>query len=38
VARQIAVKTKYRLWVTPPERQRMGEVIGGCPTTGLPAG
>lgn len=30
VARQIAVKTKYELWVTQPERTKMAETLGGC--------
>jgi hypothetical protein len=30
VARQIAVKTKYALWVTTPERMAMTEVLAGC--------
>lgn len=38
VARQIAVKAKYRLWVTQPEHDRMADVMKGCPTTGLPTG
>jgi hypothetical protein len=35
VARQIAVKTKYRLWVTAPEKDAMQRVLARCP--GLPA-
>jgi hypothetical protein len=31
VARQIAVKVKYDLWVTQAERDRMAEILGGCP-------
>jgi hypothetical protein len=31
VARQIAVKAKYRLWVTPPEKAAMSRILGGCP-------
>jgi hypothetical protein len=37
VARQIAVKQKYRLWVTPPERAAMERVLGSCPGQRLPA-
>ena len=38
VARQISVKYKYNLWVTPREKQKMQEVLAGCPeetTVGL---
>jgi hypothetical protein len=31
VARQIAVKQKYALWVTPAERSAMVRVLAGCP-------
>jgi hypothetical protein len=31
VARQIAVKSKYGLWVTPAERDAMGRVLHACP-------
>lgn len=31
VARQIGVKAKYQLWVTPPEKQAMRRVLAGCP-------
>lgn len=31
VARQIAVKSKYRLWVTPAEYQAMATVLRDCP-------
>lgn len=31
VARQIAVKARYDLFVTAPEKQAMTEVLGGCP-------
>ncbi len=37
VARQVAVKTKYRLWITAAERAVMGRVLAGCPTQTLPA-
>jgi hypothetical protein len=36
VARQIAVKRKYRLWVTSPERDAMSRILAGCPTQTLP--
>lgn len=36
VARQIAVKTKYSLWVTKPEYQAMASVLGSCPKQKLP--
>ena len=36
VARQIAVKSKYRLWVTAPERDAMARVLDTCPAEGLP--
>lgn len=36
VARQIAVKQKYRLWVTPAEKQAMATVLSRCPDTLLP--
>jgi hypothetical protein len=29
-AKQISIKTKYELWVTPPERTEMAEVIADC--------
>lgn len=31
VARQIAVKEKYSLWVTPSEKEAMMRVLGACP-------
>lgn len=37
VARQIAVKQKYHLWVTAPERQSMMKVLQTCPGQLLPA-
>jgi hypothetical protein len=37
VARQIAVKQKYMLWVTEPEKQAMLRVLGSCPGQRLPA-
>lgn len=29
-AKQIAIKTKYALWVTRPERTKMAQVLSGC--------
>ncbi|MFD7308437.1 HNH endonuclease family protein [Promicromonospora sp. NPDC059942] len=37
VARQIAVKTKYELWVTPAEHDAMEDVLTSCPAETLPA-
>lgn len=31
VARQIGVKAKYGLWVTPPEKDAMSRTLAGCP-------
>lgn len=36
VARQIAVKARYRLWVTPGERSAMNRVLDACPAQELP--
>lgn len=36
VARQIAVKSKYRLWVTATEKDSMAAVLATCPVQGLP--
>jgi len=36
VARQIAVKRRYHLWVTPAERAAMAGVLTRCPTEPLP--
>jgi len=36
VARQVAVKGKYGLWVTPAEREAMVRVLATCPTMSLP--
>ena len=36
VARQIAVKQKYALWVTEPEREAMLRVLSNCPRQPLP--
>jgi len=38
VARQIAVKYKYHLWVTQAERDAMARVLKTCPTKLIPAG
>ncbi len=37
VARQIAVKKKYSLWVSPAEKDAMKSVLEGCPGQVLPA-
>ncbi|WP_430010722.1 HNH endonuclease family protein [Mobiluncus curtisii] len=37
VSRQIAVKAKYRLWVTPSERDAMVRILSNCPGQPLPA-
>lgn len=37
VARQVAVKTIYRLWVTAAERDAIARVLGACPGQPLPA-
>lgn len=36
VARQVAVKRKYGVWVTRAEQQAMARVLRGCPKTALP--
>lgn len=36
IARQIAVKQKYRLWVTEAEQDAMQRVLGSCPDQKLP--
>ena len=38
VARQIAVKRKYALWVTSSERDAMARVLQTCPLVRIPAG
>ncbi|WP_298585021.1 excalibur calcium-binding domain-containing protein [uncultured Kocuria sp.] len=38
VAVQIAVKSRYGLWVTAPEKDAMAEVLSGCPDQQLPGG
>jgi Protein of unknown function (DUF1524) len=37
VARQVAVKATYRLWVTPAERDAIARVLTSCPGQPLPA-
>jgi len=36
VARQVAVKRKYQLWVTPSEAAAVGRVLSRCPGKNLP--
>lgn len=36
VARQVAVKTRYGLWVTAGERDAIARVLDGCPGEPLP--
>jgi hypothetical protein len=36
VARQVAVKAKYRLWVTGAERAAIARILSTCPMQGLP--
>ena len=36
VAQQIAVKAKYSLWVTAPEKEAMVRILGACPKQNLP--
>lgn len=36
-ARQIAVKTRYRLWVTPTEKSALQRTLNSCPEQGLPS-
>jgi Protein of unknown function (DUF1524) len=38
VARQIAVKAKYKLWLTKPEKEAMLRILKACPQQPLPAG
>lgn len=37
VARQIAVKSKYEIWVTAAEKDAMQRVLSSCPTQRLPS-
>jgi Protein of unknown function (DUF1524) len=36
VSRQIAVKLKYKLWFTAPEKEAMVRILKGCPEKALP--
>ena len=36
VSRQIAVKTKYKLWFTAPEKEAMIRILKSCPEKALP--
>nr|WP_246069885.1 DUF1524 domain-containing protein [Humibacillus xanthopallidus] len=36
VARQVAVKVKYRLWVTAAEHDAIARILGACPNQKLP--
>ena len=36
VARQVAVKTRYKLWVTAAERDAIARVLASCPAQPLP--
>lgn len=38
VSRQIAVKAKYKLWVTSAEKDAMSRVLSACPKQLVPAG
>jgi hypothetical protein len=38
VARQVAVKTRYKLWVTTAERDAISRVLATCPNQALPGG
>ena len=38
VSRQIAVKIKYRLWFTAPEKEAMVRILKSCPEKVLPKG
>lgn len=35
-ARQVAVKQRHDLWVTPPEREALRRILSGCPDQSLP--
>jgi hypothetical protein len=35
-ARQIAVKARYRLWVTTAEQEALRRILAGCPAEPLP--
>ena len=36
-ARQVAVKSRHQLWVTPPERDALARILGGCAGQTLPS-
>lgn len=36
-ARQVAVKSKHRLWVTPPEKDALNRILSACPGARLPS-
>jgi hypothetical protein len=36
VARQVAVKYRYSLWVTPPEKAAIAQILSSCPNQLLP--
>jgi hypothetical protein len=36
IARQVAVKKKYSLWVIPAEKQAMMDILASCPAQALP--
>jgi hypothetical protein len=38
VSRQIAVKLKYKLWFTAPEKEAMVRILKSCPEKALPKG
>jgi hypothetical protein len=38
VARQVAVKAKYGLWVTKPEKEAIARILVGCPKEVIPNG
>jgi hypothetical protein len=38
VARQVAVKAKYKLWLTSAERDAIGSILTACPKQTVPAG
>jgi hypothetical protein len=38
VARQVAVKAKYGLWIAPAEHVAIARILAGCPGEPLPAG
>jgi hypothetical protein len=38
VARQVAIKARYGLWMTQAEHDAVARILAGCPTQPLPAG